>query len=433
MKWTLIFCGLFFCQSVKIIAQTDSIYTQAYLEKSTKFAWLTFGGDINWNTGGSTNHLIGEIPEALNFGATILPRLTIGGIHFWGHADFYVTFPLSFISYQQVPEGLADLEVYQGVETGARIYPFKIQSNSLRPFAGISFRRIRFAQEADASGFENGVPSFGRFIHPIQLGITYSSEKWHISASSYINYQNEFDYYISPNQVTDVTLDPVSFNISFLRYLDSDKGLRDPKVVKQVNKDYGTLNAKNLLNAWFIGIGPSAALQISKSPFLKNNYPYFFDDFSAALLPDVSFGRYFSNTDLNVGLSYRTYGEKYEGFDNEITTRRHSIGVESIKFLFNYLGFVPFVGTAFTYENMRASVNGVNFTESKPAIGFVFGWDIRVTKTSTGVLRTNLRYFPDLHMDIEGDKMMFDHLEFNFIQWVQFLGRKKALREARMR
>ena len=80
-----------------------------------------------------------------------------------------------------------------------------------------------------------------------------------------------------------------------------------------------------------------------------------------------------------------------------------------------------------------ASAQNTKFTENKPALGLVFGWDIRVTKTGTGLLRTNLRYFPDLHMDIEGDKMMFDHLEFNFIQWVQFLGRKRALREARVR
>jgi hypothetical protein len=77
---------------------------------------------------------------------------------------------------------------------------------------------------------------------------------------------------------------------------------------------------------------------------------------------------------------------------------------------------------------MSTSVNGKQYEENRFALGVTFGWDIRVTKTGTGLLRTNLRYFPGLSMDVNGEKMMFDHLEYNFIQWVQFIGRKKALR-----
>jgi hypothetical protein len=167
---------------------------------------------------------------------------------------------------------------------------------------------------------------------------------------------------------------------------------------------------------------------MTKSPYLKENYRFFYDDYSASILPDLAFGRYFHKPDVNVNLSYRTYGDRYEGFDAEIQVRRHSVGVESVKFLFNYLGFVPFVGPIISYENLRTTVNGTDYRATKVAVGITFGWDIRVTKTGTGLLRTNLRYFPNLHMDVEGEKMMFDHLEFNFIQWVQFIGRKKALR-----
>jgi hypothetical protein len=167
---------------------------------------------------------------------------------------------------------------------------------------------------------------------------------------------------------------------------------------------------------------------MNRSPFLEENFPFFYDNYSAAILPDLSLGRYFHKLDANVNLSYRTYGDKYEGFDTEIKTRRHSVGLETVKFLFNYLGFVPFAGPVVTYENMQTTVNGTDYNENKLAVGLTFGWDIRVTKTGSSLLRTNLRYFPNLHMNIEGEKMMFDHLEFNFIQWVHFFGRKKALR-----
>ncbi|MEM1136717.1 MAG: hypothetical protein AAGI07_12845 [Bacteroidota bacterium] len=429
----VIFLFLLTSLSITLFAQTDSVYTQSYLDRSTKFAWFTYGGDLNYLTGGTTQRLVDGSLQNTDFGSNLLPRLTIGGVHFWGHADLYVTFPLSFLTYQNIPNGIDELEVSQGVETGIRLYPLKIQPQSVRPFVGISFRRIRFEQEAVNSDFENGVPSFGRFIHPVQLGLTYTSNKYHISASTYLNHQNNFDYFISPTQTAVVELNPVSFNLSFLRYVDSDRNLRRPNTATRINRDYKTLKDNNLLSTWFVGVGPSAALQVSKSSYLKDNFPFFYDNFATAILPDLAFGHYFHKHDFNIGLSYRTYGESYAGFDNEINTRRHSVGVESVKFLFNWLGFVPFAGLAVTYENLRANVNDVNHIEGKAAMGFVFGWDIRVTRTGTGLLRTNLRYFPNLHLDIAGEKMMFDQLEFNFIQWVQFLGRNKAYKRARVK
>lgn len=422
---TVVICCLL---SLSLSGQTDSIYTRDYLEKSTRFAWLTYGGDVNYLTGGTTQQLLNDTRQATDFGSTLLPRLTIGGIHFWGYTDFYVSFPLSFLARQAIPQGFDDLEVYQGVETGMRVYPLKLQPQRISPFLGISFRRIRFAQEATESNSANGVPSYGRIIYPVQFGLTYTTKRWHLSASGYYNYQNEFDYFASPTEQVPVQLDPVSFNLSFLRYVDSDRSMRTQRAVSKVNEDYAVLQDQNLLSAWFFGIGPSATLQMTPSPYLEANFPFFYDEYSAAILPDLTLGRYFHRPDLNVNLSYRTYGDRYTGFDNEIGIRRHSVGVESVKFLFNYLGFVPFAGPIVSYENLRTTVNGTDYRDNQLALGITFGWDIRVTKTGTGLLRTNLRYFPNLHMEIAGEKMMFDHLEFNFIQWVQFLGRKKALR-----
>ncbi|MEQ8238082.1 MAG: hypothetical protein RIA69_02670 [Cyclobacteriaceae bacterium] len=411
-----------------LLGQSDSIYTQKYLDKSTRFAWLTYGGDVNFLTGGATQQFINGTKANTNLGSVLMPRLTIGGIHFWGHADFYVTFPLSFLSFQNTPSGLKDLDVYQGVETGARIYPFKLKPQRLSPFVGVSFRRVRFSQESDGSTSSNGVPSYGSFVRPVQLGLTYTSDQWHISASSYYIHDNAFDYFISPTETAAVEINPVSFNLSFLRYIDSDRNMRNSGSASSINKTYQRLKEQNLLSCWFFGIGPSSALQISKSTYLKENFPFFYDDYSASILPDLSFGRYFHRLDLNLNTSFRTYGNRYEGFDSEISTRRHSLGVESVKFLFNYLGFVPFVGPILSYENLRVNVNGTHYRDNKLALGVTFGWDIRVTQTGTSLLRTNLRYYPNLHIEIDGEKMMFDHLEFNFIQWVQFIGRKKGMR-----
>lgn len=354
--------------SISLYGQSDSVYTQSYLDKSTRFAWLTYGGDLNYLSGGTTQQFINGVKQDTNFGSTLMPRLTIGGIHFWGHADFYVTFPLSFLTLQDKPSGLNQLDVYQGVETGMRLYPLKLQPQRLSPFLGISFRRFRYSQGSEESNSSNGVPSYGRFIHPLQFGLTYTSDKWHISASGYYNYQNEFDYYISPTETANVRLNPVSVNISLLRYIDTDRHFRTPSAAGQLNDYYKKLKSENLLSAWFFGIGPSAALQMNKSTYLKENHPFLYDNYSAAILPDLTFGRYFNYIDANLNLAYRTYSDQFEGFDTEIRTRRHSVGVESVKFLINYLGFVPFVGPIISYENLNTTVNGINYSENKLAL-----------------------------------------------------------------
>jgi hypothetical protein len=411
--------------------QTDTIYTEEYIDKSTRFAWMTFGVDLHYHTGGTSEFLQAGVKTPVQLGATTTPRMTIGGIHFWGHADFYVTFPLGFLTLHGTPSELQQQTLLQGVETGARVYPWKLAPGKLRPFAGISFRRFQYAQADDAAdGYIMGVPNYGTFIYPVQFGVTYSTDRWMFSASSYYNYQNRFSYVLSPTETAAVELDPFSFNLSLIRYFDADRGMRTKQAVANANAAHRVLDQKGKLSAWFFGIGPSSALQVSKSPFLQANYPHFYEDHAASIMPDLSFGRFFHRPDMNVNLTYRTYGNRYRGFDDQINIRRHSIGLESVKFLFNYLGFVPFVGPVISYENLHTRINGTSFREDKVAAGVTFGWDIRVTKTGTGLLRTNLRYFPQLHQNIQGERMLFDHLEFNFIQWVQFIGRKKVLKGA---
>ena len=92
--------------SISLYGQSDSVYTQSYLDKSTRFAWLTYGGDLNYLSGGTTQQFMNGVKQGADFGSTLIPRLTIGGIHFWGHADFYVSFPLSFLTLQAIPSGL---------------------------------------------------------------------------------------------------------------------------------------------------------------------------------------------------------------------------------------------------------------------------------------------------------------------------------------
>jgi hypothetical protein len=429
MKFNLLLITSFVIMSNVSFGQTDSTYTSKYINRSTKFAWTTFGGDFLMLGSGSTSFSNNGITQQVDFNPTFIPRLTIGGIHFWGHADFFVSFPLSFLAFQQKSTELKNLEYQQGIETGLKIYPLALKQGKVRPYIGTSFRLLSFKQELKGSNFQYGGTEFQKMIFPLQGGLSYVSSKYIFNFG--LNYQtlSTIHNYITPDNVGEVKFNPISFQLGITRYIDADRSMRTPKAVERENLKYKILDKEKRLSTWYWGLGPSAGLQMSKSSYLKENYPHLYDNFIGGFMPDITFGRFFNKPDMNVGLSYRTLGSTLQGFDDKINIRRHSIMLESYKNLFNWLGFVPFAGLTASIENLNVNVNGQKYSETKPAIGFIFGWDIRVTKTGTSLLRTNLRWTPNLHIAIDNNKMMFDNLEFNFIQWVQFLGRKRIYKK----
>jgi hypothetical protein len=412
-----------------VVAQTDSVYTFRYLDRSTRFAATTLGADLLIPGGGTSTINAGAGTQQVDFGPAIIPRLSIGGVHFWGHAEFYVTFPLNFLTLQDTPEELTSLNYRQGIETGARVYPFALKPGSVRPFVGASFRLLSFQQQVPGSSFSKEAPTYQRMIFPVHLGLTYANSKMLISLSGQYQSLRSFDYYNNYGITGDVSLAPFSIQLGITRYWDTDKNMREPGSVANENNKYALLKKEQRLSSWYWGLGPSAGLQVSESPFLETQFPHLANDFIGGFIPDITFGRFFHKPDMNIGLSYRTMGSRLQGFDDEVSLRRHSFMLEAYKNLFNYLGFVPFLGVTGSIENLRTTVNGTTYREQKPALGLIFGWDIRVTKTGTSLLRTNLRYIPNLHMTINGEKMMFNQLEFNFIQWVQFIGRNKVYRK----
>lgn len=422
-----LFLGWFATIVTSALFAQDSVYTQQYLSKSTRFAWTTLGVDFLSLGGGTNTRLDQGNLVAGSFGRTTYPRLTIGGIHFWGHADFYVTFPLGSLALENQREPLT-VAYRQGIETGARVYPWKLQPGKLRPFLGASRRLLSYRQSGNDAA-DGVAPYYQRFITPVQLGVTYASPRYLLSLSAYYQRKQEARYFVSPTQTGGVTFDPLSFNVSFSWYWDTDRAYRTPTATRNLNALYHVLQKENLLSAWYWGVGPSSALQISRSPYFEKNFPFLADDFTGGFAPDITFGRFFNKAELHVGVSYRTYADRVRGFDADIRMRRHSFMIEAFKNIFDWLGFVPYAGITGSLENLRTEVNGELFTETKPAVGFIFGWDIRVTKTGTNVLRTNLRYVPRLHAQVQGEHVMYDHLEFNFIQWVQYIGRKKAYRK----
>lgn len=404
---------------------TDSIYSQSYLDKSTRFAWTTFGADLLHLSGGTTDYLDGSGNlQSTDWSGGVSPRLTMGGIHFYGHADFYVTFPLNWITIGQEPDEFTQFVHESGIETGIRIYPIALKRNAIRPYVGISFRSVTFGFEPQNSGFTRAFPLYERFLYPIQAGITYTTKRYLISIGTHYQTRRNIQYALSETQMGDVSFDPLSIQFSILKYFDADAGARTSSGVRELNARHQLLQKQGGLSGLYLGIGPSSFLQTRTSPLIADQFSHLSGDNLNAFSIDLAAGYYFYRPDMNIGLSYRGASAGMKAINDEITVRRRSIMLEVYKFLFNYRGFVPFLGATGSLEFLRGDLNGTVITETKPALGLIFGWDIRVVNTETWLLRTNLRYVPGLHLDMIGGKVALDHLEFNFIQFVYFPGRR---------
>lgn len=417
-------CVLLSVAFAKANAQ-DSVYTQQGLSRSTKFAWTTYGADMILSAGGQTATLQSGQMQRADFNGQVSPRFTIGGIHFWGHADFYVHFPLNILKGDAVA-GLSNIRHRTGIETGARVYPWKLKQTAVRPFVGISFRQMGFSQEKNLTAGQEPA-KMEKMIMPINLGLSYVSKQYIFTAGAYYQRSNRrsFTYYNSAAEAVPVSLNPWSVHFGIVRYIDTDAGMRTAKGLEQANLKHQLLKKYKKLSSWYWAVGPSAALKMSASPYLQNKGAYLNDDFIGSFVLDLGFGRYFSKPDANLGISYRSYGDRVRAFDTDIRLRRNSLMLEAYKFLFDYHGFVPYLGATISAEQLSVSEKGQNIRNTKAALGLIAGWDIRVTKTNSSLLRTNLRYIPNLHMQVNGQKLYFDQLEFNFIQYVHFIGRKK--------
>lgn len=424
---TLLFFNLLLSGFLCAQNPSDTFYTPEYLYRSTRFAWTTLSSELTLLPGGRI-----DLPGSgrTDFAPTLLPRLSIGGIHFWGHADFYVTFPLPLRkNFSGIP--FEEVHYREGIETGARVYPWRLRAGAVRPYVGISFKSLTYGHRLPDTDYGQGIPKTQRFIRPLQAGLTYATSGFLFTGSVHWLQQRTFQYPISPDTETSGSFHPWTLSLGIVKYWDSDSQARTERGIQQENIKHYLLEKNGKMSAFYWAAGPSAALQLGKSPFLKNQHPALYRALTGGFVPDLAVGYHWAGPDLNIGLSYRYMRDEIAAFDTRITLQRHSFMFEMYKYLFNYLGFVPFVGPTFSIENLRMRVNNYQFLEQKPALGIIAGWDIRVTRTGNSLLRTNLRYIPGLALTADGDRMRFDHLEFNFIQYVRYIGRARFYKQHR--
>ncbi|MCH2216080.1 MAG: hypothetical protein MK086_13005 [Flavobacteriales bacterium] len=344
-------------------------------------------------------------------------RFLIGGTHFWQKADFYISIPLVTRSLE------GDNSDYkEGVITGFRYIPFGFSRKMPRPFIGAQWLtpEIRLSDgprlEKSRFGIEGGFN--------LAFGSLYTVE-----VSGHYLFDNDLYYPTSRESIRMITAPSYGISVAFKKYLDSTAGLSSPESKAYVQKHFETFEEEGRLSTWNFAIGLSANVAVSDLDFLKE-YSFMPNRPPLSLYPDIALGYYFHELDAAIRVSWRPMKLSDEAYGLSYEVRQHRLAIEGFKFLFDYHGFLPFLGLSVGNDFVNAELIDGELAKEEGqytalSYGITFGWDIRPTRIQNMILRTNLRYTLQSNKNVGAIGASGNNLEINFIQFVIYPSRWK--------
>lgn len=362
-----------------------------------KFAQTYIGAQAGWIGGSSESEFLAG-------------RFLIGGTHFWQKADFYISIPL-FTS------GLAGDEPHysEGVITGFRYLPFGLSRKGPRPFAGVQWLtpELRIGEgplfETSRFGVEAGLNiAFGRL--------------YTLEFSAHHVFNNDVNYAVSRESRAQLESPDFGLSIALKKYFDTTSNLSSENAKAYQKQRSNAFEEEKKLSTWHASIGLSANVSVNDLPMLKA-YDFMPNRPPLTLYPDVAAGYYFHKFDAGVRASWRPMKMKDEAYGLDYDIRQNRLALEGFKFLFDYKGFVPFLGFSLGSDFINAEINDEELPQIKDnysafSYGITFGWDIRPTETEAWILRTNLRYLIQSDSNVDMINATGRNLEINFIQMV---------------
>lgn len=391
-----------------------------------RFAQSTIGFGLQTTIGGESVFQASGISYAFNLKPQLSPILHFGGMHFWGHAELYFAFPVAqFLShnYDSLTYNFNQSDIF-----GVKIYPWKLKINSVRPYLGMAIAGTNYQQKFDRK--EISGTNLSKVTTPLLFGVSCRKKRGIIELSVKYNLQNNFRYYISQTEFTTLKIPSFIFGLNYKWIRDGTVGSEKDYYSGKTDSIFTNLKKQNKLNSWFVAIGPSSSFFPTSTSYNAHVKPYLGQHTATKAFLDFGAGYYHQKTNAFLNFSYRKNSSELSAYGTTQIFKRQAITLEINKFLFDYQGFVPFLGVSISHENLMVNENesgqttfnlkNVFFTP-----GVTFGWDILPTKLEYMTLRTNLRYYPILQVKYNNYIFSLQQLEFNFIQFVFYPQRFK--------
>lgn len=349
--------------------------------------------------------------------ARTFPRFTIGGLHFWGHADFAVVFPLT--------SGSRDTEIGRnalstGVETRGRWYLRPARTDGLSPFlgGGLGALDLRIGDG----------PREYRMQPMVQAGLVWRHKGTLFEAGWSARRVPDIAYPTSREQTVAVSPSAHALWIGAHRLFETTAAIAPVIRSGEWGERERRLREAGRLSGPTIAIGLSSPILTGSSARNRDTRPWLAERARASAMLDLGLGWYLDGPDVQLNAAWRSARFDNEAFGFHQRMQRHSVALEGFAFLADYHGFVPFIGPVLSLDRLvlREDDGGTRVTDVSRdllAPGVIFGWDIRPTRAGHWLLRTNLRWFPRLRLPGPSGTQTFDQLEFNFIQFVWYPGR----------
>jgi hypothetical protein len=421
-KTLIVFIGL----SAFPILLKAQIYSEKGKNRYT-FAQTTLGYNMDYSPStGYSHRMVNGSAEKFYFSNSLTPMISITGLHFWGHAEFFTGFALPSIELNKHQ----DYSFTRSAGTGFKLFPLRIMHNTFRPFIGTSVSAFNYKQ-GEATHFK-------RIEKPILFGLTYSFKHGLIELGANYYYENNYQYSVNKNETVHLHTPAFAFSIDYKYFFDTSIGSQKREETGENEKRFKKLKEMNRLSGFSIAVGPAYSFFVGNSSYLDTARPYLDDYQISNVFPDLGLGYYFYKYDFGINLSYRFLTSTLAAFDVDQSVNRKSVALEAYKFLGDYHGFVPFIGMAISQEFLRAKEveNGNILFDKKCSFltpGIIAGWDIRPTQVDWWVVRTNIRYFPLLQIEVQPHLHIdFQQIEVNFLQFVLYpnrimINRKKVM------
>jgi len=391
-----------------------------------RFAQLTIGGDLRFTPQTGQSYFLNADGETEEFrlGNNLSGRFVISGWHFWGHVDFYIAIPLLALSGNKFADD-GKYNYLNAEGTGVKIYPSKIREGKLRPYIGTSFNGTLFQQQNNEINQQN----FIKYNFPVQGGLTFVKGKSIFDVGVSYNYATKYDYYISKTQIAELELPKVNFSIGYRTYFDTSVKDEPDLLSGKLDVLADKMKKDKKANSFSFALGLSSSFHLNNN-YNTENFPFVGNLKISNSFIDYGIGYYMHKPDIHLNLAFRNHKSKLDVFDANQIYHKTSLGLEAFKFLFDYQGFVPFVGPVVSYDINRMDVmvneaSSVMEAHQGLRFGLAFGWDIRQDEIQSFILRTNLRYYPFYNFTIQDKDYKFNQLEVNIIQLVFYPTRHK--------
>lgn len=414
---------------IGFLIYSNTLIAQKYLEEPTQHRFAKTYIGVNMEIAPKSGFLHSNNIK-YEFNSKVSPRISIGGIHFWGRLDFNVNFAVPINNTQILDENQRVVFINMG-DFNAKYYPWQIKFNTLRPYFGFGLNYLYL-------NVINNTFNRSENYLPIGLigGLSYNTKNWQLFAEVKYITQNRHASSDYLYQAQELNLPNSYLYLGISRFFDATIKEEKPKKAGKIQLLEKEFPKVSKLNSLSIGLGANT------SYFLKQPK---YDDKERLTLPalkmsnnlDLSIGYWLHKSNIHLGVAYRAYSINSESFNYEHVLRRNSIALEVHKQLFNWNGFAPYVGPSISYERWATAefiddVVGSIYRTRKISPGIIFGWDILSSNYETWVLRTNLRYYPLLKItNALGEQSRVDQFEMNFIQIVVYPQRMIRISKAK--